>query len=293
MMPPLTIRQRLEHWQARWADRQSLSFRPRNATSPARAVIRLSDQFLEPLDVATENEFLEGSGGELAGTGSEGHLYSLLSSAALAVNVFSHWRFRPKRELLRALGFRIDGPVWLGFECKFPITAGFGTPPHADVTLSADGSSPFLCAIEAKFGEPYAEMPQHGLRPGHAGHAYFKEWPNLAKLAQKITPEDRVHRHLHAAQLLKHLLGLKSRSKKFTLLYLWFDVSGPASRRHRDEAHEFTLRARKDGVDVWAMTWQELWEALVEEARDDEHREYLNYLRQRYSLDRRVPGERD
>ena len=288
----MTLRQKLEQWQARWAERQGLPFHPLNATSPSRAVFRLSDQFFEPLDVATENEFLQGSGGELASEGKGGHLYSLLSSAALAVNVFAHWRFRPKRELLHALGFHIEHPVWLGFECRFPITAGYGTPPHADVTLAAEGCSPFLCAIEAKFGEPYAEMPQHGLRPGHAGHAYFQEWPNLARLAQRISPEDRVHRHLHAAQLLKHLLGLRSRARQFTLLYLWFDVSGPAGRRHRDEAHEFTLRARRDGVDVWAMTWQEMWSALCEEARDDEHCEYLDYLRQRYALDRRVPEER-
>ena len=70
----MTLRQKLELWQARWADRQALSFRPRNATSPARAVIDLRDQFFEPLDMVSENEFLQGSGGELAGTGSEGHL---------------------------------------------------------------------------------------------------------------------------------------------------------------------------------------------------------------------------
>jgi hypothetical protein len=285
----VTLRQQLEQWQARWAERQGLSFRPRNATSPSRAVFRLSDQFVEPLDAATENEFVRGSGGELTGQGSAGHLYSLLSSAALAVNVFAHWRFRPKRELMRALGFEIDHPVWLGFECRFPIIAGYGTPPHVDVALIAEGCSPFLCAIEAKFGEPYAGMPQHGLRPGHAGHAYFGEWPNLAKLARKISPEDRIHQHLHAAQLLKHLLGLRSRAHRFTLLYLWFDVSGPAGRRHRDEAHEFTLLARRDGAGVRAMTWQELWSALCEEARDGEHREYLNYLRRRYALDRLVP----
>ncbi len=251
-------------------------------------MFRLSDQFCEPLDPATEREFIQCSGGELEGTGTEGHLYSLLSSAALAVNVFAHWRHRPKRELLRALGFRVDHPVWLGFECRFPITAGFGTPPHADVTLAAEGASPFLCAIEAKFGEPYAGMPQHGLRPGHACHAYFKDWPNLAKLAARISPEDRLHRHLHAAQLLKHLLGLRTTGRKVTLLYMWFDVQGPEGRRHRDETHEFTMLARRDGLDVWSMTWQELWAALVEEAHADEHRDYLTYLRQRYALDRRI-----
>jgi hypothetical protein len=252
-------------------------------------VIRLSDQFLEPLDAAAENEFLRGAGGELSGEGSAGHLYSLLSSAALAVNVFQHWRYRPKRALLRALSFQEPGPVWLGYEQPFPIVAGFGTPPQADVTLAAGGVTQFLCAIEAKFGEPYAEMPQHGLRPGHAGHAFFKEWPNLAKLAQQISPEDCIHQHLHAAQLLKHLLGLRTHAVRFTLAYLWFDVRGPAGRRHRDEAHEFTLRARRDGLDVWAMSWQELWAALAEEAPEAEHRAYLNYLRDRYALDRRVP----
>ena len=143
--------------------------------------------------------------------------------------------------------------------------------------------------MAAKFGEPYADMPQHGLRPGHAGHAFFKQWPNLAKLARQIAPEDRIHQHLHAAQLLKHLLGLRSHAGRFTLAYLWFDVRGPAGRRHRDEAHEFTLRARKDGLDVWAMSWQELWTALSEDAPEAEHRAYLDYLRDRYALDRRVP----
>ena len=252
-------------------------------------MFRLSDQFFEPLDPATEREFVEGSGGELMGEGAEGHLYSLLSSAALGVNVFAHWRYRPKRELLRALGFQVEHPVWLGFERRFPISKGFGTPPHADVTLGAHGVLPFLCAIEAKFGEPYAGMPQHGLRPGHAGHGYFKDWPNLAKLAACISPEDRIHQHLHAAQLLKHLLGLKSTGRRFTLLYLWFDVKGPEGRRHRDEAHEFTLRARRDRLDVWAMTWQKLWEALSEQSNDGEHDAYLAYLRDRYALDRRMP----
>jgi len=285
----VTLRQRLEQWQAEWAQRRGIAFCPRNESSPSRAVINLNDQFYEPLGAAAEREFLRGSGGELSENGSEGHLYSLLSSAALAVNVFQHWRYRPKRGLLRALGFKETGPVWLGYEQPFPIVAGFGTPPQADVTLAGTGATRFLCAIEAKFGEPYAGMPQHGLRPAHAGHALLKQWPNLAKLAQLISPEDRIHQHLHAAQLLKHLLGLRTNAERFTLAYLWFDVRGPAGRRHRDEAHEFTLRARRDGLDVWAMSWQELWAALAEEAPEAEHRGYLNYLRDRYALDRRVP----
>ena len=285
----MTLRQRLEQWQAEWAERRGIAYVPRNQGSPARAVIRLNDQFCEPLDVASRNEFLRGSGGELSAQGAEGHLYSLLSSAALAVNVFQHWRYRPKCGLMRALGFRDTGPVWLGYERPFPIVRGFGTPPQADVTLALEGAAPFLCAIEAKFGEPYAEMPQHGLRPAHAGHAFFKEWPNLAKLARQIAPEDRIHQHLHAAQLLKHLLGLRTNARRFTLAYLWFDVHGPAGRRHRDEAHEFTLRAKRDSLDVWAMSWQELWAALAEEAPGAEHVAYLRYLSDRYELDRRGP----
>ena len=282
----MTLRQRLEQWQVEWAERRGVAFRPRNAQSPARAVIRLEEQFHEPLDVAARREFLNGAGGELTGEGAEGHLYSLLSSAALAVNVFQHWRYRPKGGLLRALKLPA-GPAWMEYERAFPIRAGFGTPPQADVTLARAGEQPWLCAIEAKFGEPYAGMPQHGLRPAHAGHAFFQDWPRLAKLAKQISPEDRIHQHLHAAQLLKHLLGLKTSGERFALAYLWFDVGGPAGRRHRDEAHEFTLRARRDGLDVWAMSWQELWASLAEEAPEPEHAAYLKYLSDRYALDRR------
>jgi hypothetical protein len=70
----VTLRQQLEQWQAQWAERRGLPFRPRNESSPSRAVFRLSDQFCEPLDPATEREFIQGSGGELEATGTEGHL---------------------------------------------------------------------------------------------------------------------------------------------------------------------------------------------------------------------------
>jgi hypothetical protein len=190
---------------------------------------------------------------------------------------------------LRALGFKNEHtPVWLGFERTFPIRAGYGTAPHADVVLERAGAAPFLCAIECKFGEPYAGTPQHGLRPGHAGHALFRDWPHLGALARRISPEDREHAHLHAAQLLKHLLGLRNYAARFTLLYLWFDVDGPAGRRHRDEADAFARLARKDGLDVWSITWQELWAALATDPIAPELAPYLAWLRERYALDRRL-----
>ena len=288
----MTIRQQLEAWQADWALHRGLAFAPRNAESPARAVIHLDDQFFQPMGDATRGDFLQGAGGELQSGGGGGHMHSLLSSAALAVNFFEHWRYGPKHELMRALGFRKPvAPLWLGFERRYPIRAGHGTPPHLDVVLALEGATPFLCGIEAKFGEPYAGMPQHGLRPAHARHAFLRDWPGLAKLAHTISPEDREHKYLHAAQLLKHALALRTHGHPFTLLYLWFDVRGPAGRRHADEASAFARLARKDGVDVWAMSWQELWRALCEEARGNEHRAYLEYLRQRYALDRLVPED--
>jgi hypothetical protein len=71
---------------------------------------------------------------------------------------------------------------------------------------------------------------------------------------------------------------------------LWYDVRGPAGRRHLDECHEFTSRARRDGLDVWAMTWQDLWQGLCEHAYDERHAAYLKYLGNRYALDRKVPA---
>jgi hypothetical protein len=74
--------------------------------------------------------------------------------------------------------------------------------------------------------------------------------PALRGLAQQITPLDELHDHLHAGQLIKHILGLTACYGRgaYRLLYLWTDVPGRAGARHRDEVDDFAERAVKDGV---------------------------------------------
>ena len=72
------------------------------------------------------------------------------------------------------------------------------------------------------------------------------------------------HSHFHAAQLLKHLLGLrKQKYTSFVLVYLWFDVPGAeAAIRHRREIESFGEVLKRDRVAFISRTYQEVFEVL-------------------------------
>lgn len=285
------MRRQLERWQLEWARRRGIELQARPG-APAGAVARLEDNLFEPLDQAAKMQFMAGSGGELERPGEKpGHMYSLLSSAALCVNFFQRWRSRPKGALLGALGIERAGPAALNYEVRLKVQAGWKTHPHADVLLAAAGLDRWAAAVECKFGEAYDGKPQNGLAHAHAHHAFLRDWPALNELAQSITPEDAIHRHLHAAQLVKQLLGLRTRFPAgFALVYLWFDVDGPSGRRHREEAADFAARSRADGVTFIPLTCQELWRRFAESG-DAELRPWLDYLRERYALDTLIKEE--
>ena len=48
--------------------------------------------------------------------------------------------------------------------------------------------------------------------------------------------------YLNAPQLLKHALGLATGSRRFGLLYLWYDVDGPVAETHAAELADFAGR---------------------------------------------------
>ncbi|MBM74526.1 MAG: hypothetical protein CMK59_03925 [Proteobacteria bacterium] len=79
----------------------------------------------------------------------------------------------------------------------------------------------------------------------------------MKALADKISPQDNIHSHLHAAQLIKHILALKhTYGKRFRLLYLWYDVLGPAGYNHHKEIQKFTQIAKSDGITVQFCSYQ-------------------------------------
>ena len=105
-------------------------------------------------------------------------------------------------------------------------------PPHLDVELAAAGHRPI--AIEAKLAEPYRKVTNE-FRP-----AYFERrtlWSNLPRslgVAQAITSGELSFQRLHAAQLIKHALGLTTSHGKqgFALIYLWYPVEARENDIH-------------------------------------------------------------
>jgi len=84
--------------------------------------------------------------------------------------------------------------------------------------------------------------------------------------------------YLHSAQLIKHILGLKTACGKdgFKLLYLWYDVFGREGAIHRDEIEKFAGVVRTDGVHFDAKSYQELILAMSNEYRSD-HTDYSTF----------------
>jgi hypothetical protein len=88
-------------------------------------------------------------------------------------------------------------------------------------------------------------------------------------------------KHLGAAQLIKHALGLKNGygPTGFRLLYLWYDWPGEIADAHGNEIGRFGETVGGD-FDFAALTYQELFERLREipEPRPG----YFTYLEDRY-----------
>ena len=107
--------------------------------------------------------------------------------------------------------------------------------------------------------------------------------PACRELGWGISPRDNQFKHLHAAQLIKHILGLKHRNGTagFCLVYLWYDVPGGEGEKHRQEIREFQTVVANDGVAFHAVTYQEVMRTLAQHRLG--HEEYVDYLVDRYN----------
>jgi hypothetical protein len=200
------------------------------------------------------------------------------------LNVFGHWRDRDAAPLVAALGLTGQGTgVRLSFEEPLP-TGLPGEPPTADVALRwPDGR---LVAIESKFGEWLVRRPRSkrvfkdkyfppGTRVWEAAGL-----PRCQALAAALQEGHERVKWLHAAQLLKHALGLvRSGAKAWTLVYLYREHEGREAATHRVELAR--LRERLAGeVDFVARSYQATYAALRADPAVDG--EYLRYLGERY-----------
>jgi hypothetical protein len=142
----------------------------------------------------------EGAGKEL-----EGKFLAAHSSSQLAVNAFAPFR--------RRLGdLRVNGRgQWssLRFEAKCDLWPAYGgTPAHLDVLLTdAHGvlaieskCTEYLSHKPAKFARSYRER----ITDDRRASVWFRE-------LERLSADPNAYRHLDAAQLVKHALGLGGR----------------------------------------------------------------------------------
>jgi hypothetical protein len=248
---------------------------------------RLEDNLFEPLHPSVRKCFKDGDGGELIGYPSK--MQAVHSSSALGVNIFQYWlNVNQIPKIAAACGLcnkNNKSSNSIMFETKYEISKKFAIGPNIDVAIENSPESKFkVFAVECKFSEAYSSRRHSGLKQKYLDlKNIWKDVPNLHLFSKKISPVDKRFNHLHPAQLVKHILGLKEKygKDKFRLLYLWYDCLGEEGSKHREEITEFTRVAKADSVRFHSLSYQELIIKLSKEHRDS-HSEYIEYISNRY-----------
>jgi hypothetical protein len=248
---------------------------------------RLEKNLFEPLLPEVRGAFNKGDGNEL--TGNPSKMQAVHSSSALGVNIFLYWlKVNQVPNIAAACGFcnkNNKSSQYIIFESKYVISEKFSIHPNIDVIIENSSKSKFkVFAIECKFSEAYSSRHHSGLKQKYLDiKNLWKDIPNLHGFSKTIAPKDSHFVHLHPAQLVKHILGLKKQYGKtnFRLLYLWYDCLGPEGSKHREEIKEFKEIAKADKVYFHALSYQELIINLSKEYRDL-HGDYIKYISGRY-----------
>lgn len=249
----------------------------------------LNDNLFQPLLPDVRTSFVAGDGSELGSSDLPGKMQAIHSSSALGVNVFQYWKsISAVPVIAAACGLCRRGSTVsydIQFEEKYSINASFRFHPNIDVVIHNKPEATIKrFAIECKFSEAYGAYKHGGLKQKYLDCSdIWDDIPSLLTVARHISPHDKEFRHLHPAQLIKHILAMKRHFGKsgFRLLYLWYDVLGEQGTCHRDEVEEFAKVAKRDGIKFHSLTYQELISRLANQLRSD-HNEYVKYLTERY-----------
>ena len=288
----MNVRDQILVKQIAWARQQGIDLIGSKNEQGAKVYTRtLEDNlFVVKLSESTVGSFSQGDGNELGNGEYPGKMQALHSSSALGVNVFEYWKQNGRvSEITSACGLirrDSDASQRIVFEEKYPIDEKFAIAPNLDVVVhNKEGSAIRALAIECKFTEAYGGRGHSGLKEVYLSdcNELWRDVPGLKALAESISPDDDRFKYLHAAQLLKHVLGLKRAhgKKGFKLLYLWYDVYGAEGAGHHAEVKEFAGCALADGILFNELTYQEL---IVRMSRrlNKEHQPYTDYLATRY-----------
>src|SRR4029453_9119198 len=101
--------------------------------------------------------------------------------------------------------------------------------------------------------------------------------PAWRTMAENLAGSHQPYRRLGAAQLVKHILGLKHRAvmHKVHLVYLYLDAPGAEAAEHRDELIAFQTAVQGDPIRFQPLTVQEFILRAVRQVRC-EHQTYVD-----------------
>lgn len=244
----------------------------------------------EPLSPEARDEYGHGDGGELGKGGDPGKMQAVHSSSALSCNVFHYWRRIGQPDVIAKGCGLPTGVQSIAFEKHLEIDAAqFRRAPNLDAVLTYRDR---LIAVESKFCEPFSNRKAGLLSTAYLASSCDAFWAglsNLRALAEKLTTGYGGFAHLHAPQLVKHILGLRKQGGTASaLLYLYYAVPGEAGTAHAAEVERFIGIARADGVPMFSTTYQHvilrlLRDNTVLKSVDREpHLRYLDYVASRY-----------
>lgn len=300
--------------QQSWAKRKG--FELIGGTIPNRGetnyMHNLSDNLFEYLSEENFESYNSGDGNETKDSKTRlAKMKALHSSSAIVVNLFQYWQRKDVYPIMNACKLcsrdssrvdfmfenvgsdspkvfsipRISSINKIKFEEKFEISkdkSQFPKSPNIDVAIK--DFQPIVFAIESKFTEPYNSKKHGVVKQNYIENiSFWNGLSNLYELAKEISPNNNKFQYLDAAQLIKHILGLKKNYNKngFHLLYLWYDVIGKDGVEHRKEIEQFANIAKRDNVKFSHITYQEVIIKLSKKFYDG-NEFYCNYLTDRY-----------
>ncbi len=279
--------------QISWADEKGIKLVGSKITEGRLAYTKtLNENLFEALLPQTKAEIENGDGGELKKSSSlSAKMCAVHSSSAIGVNILQYWNNKNKAvsDVAYALGLcrkSNQSAQKIHFEQKLQISDKFRFSPNIDALIKNNGHDNIdVFGIECKFSEAYSSRKHPGLKEKYFTEIseQWKNIPNLFQLAKSISPIDNTFIHLHPAQLIKHILGLKRAYNKsgFRLLYLWYDVLGDKGYQHRKEIKQFSDVVKKDNIKFHSISYQELIIKMKKELFAGNEK-YINYITDRY-----------
>lgn len=195
-----------------------------------------------------------------------GKFQSPESSAAVAVNCFGWFISRPSRFPLLP-GIDTNDPVEMvdvEFTARFPWSGG--RHPWLDAVVQTPNR---LIGVESKRFEPFRDKKSVSLSAAYDRPVWGNNMRRYEGMRDNLRSGATQFRHLDAAQLVKHALGLVTEAgRRHRSAVLYYIFAEPASRegkaipdsehaRHRQEVADFASAVDGDDVSFHAGSYRE------------------------------------